>query len=298
MTTRSWRVAALILVLSACARKEPEAKVEPVREAPTWEQLRTATYYGLQLPGAPVTLEDGKWERVRTQILLAPDFRVVGDISGDRIPEAAVILAESGGGSGTFHYIAVVGYRNDRLENLGTVPLGDRVQVRSVRILPSKLEAEVVQAGPGDPACCPGDLVNRYWSYSDAGLQELPRGEARRLELAALEGTQWVLRSLDLESPVPPEPQVTLTIMGTALAGFTGCNDYTIPATSGMMGKLTLGAPAASHLACPPEAAAVERQFLELLPRVNRLSFLNGRLLLNYDSEGKPGALSFDPLQP
>jgi heat shock protein HslJ len=291
-------LALALLGLLSCGGRQPDRAEKFVREAPSWQQLKTATYYGLQLPGAPITLTDGSWQRVRTRVDLAPDFRIVGDVSNDGNPDAVVILAESGGGSGTFNYLAVVGYRNDRLENLGTVPLGDRVQVKGVVIRPGELEAEVVQAGPGDPACCPGDFVKRVWRYDDAGLQEVTHDKPQRFNLAALEGTQWVLRSMDLESTVPAEPQVTLTIMETALSGSTGCNNYSTPAKSGEMGKLTIGMTAASKMACLPEASSVERQFLEALGKVDRISFLNGRLLLHYPGGETPSALSFDPLQP
>jgi heat shock protein HslJ len=270
----------------------------PVRDAPTWEQLKKTTYYGLQLPGAPVELEDGVWQRVRTRIALAPDFVATGDLTGDRHPEAVVILAESGGGSGTFNYLAVVGYRNDRIENLATVPLGDRVQVRSVRVEPGKLEAEVVQAGVGDPACCPGDLVTRSWRYDDAGLQEQPAGEPKRFGLGALEGSQWVLHSVDLEAALPKDRPVTMTIMETGLSGSTGCNNYSATAKSGEMGKLTVGEPVMSKMACSGDAANLEKQFADALSKVDRMSFLNGRLLLHYAGGDKPRALAFDPMKP
>jgi heat shock protein HslJ len=285
----------LLAILAACG-KDPSTV--PPREPPSWEDLKKATYYGLQLPGAPIELQDGVWERVRTRVTLAADFRAVGDLSGDGHPDAVVILAESGGGSGTYNYLAVVGYRNDRMENLATAPLGDRVQVKSVRIEPGKLAAEVVQAGPGDPACCPGDLVTRYWRYSDAGLQELPPGESRRFNLAALEGSQWTLHSLDLATPAAKEPPVTLTIMENGFSGSTGCNSYSAAATSGEMGALKVAEPIASKLPCAGDAAAVERQFLEALGKVDSMSFLSGRLLLNYLDANRPKALSFDPVQP
>lgn len=274
----------------------------PKREPPSWDQLKKATYYGLQLPGAPVELTDGVWERVRTRVTLAPDFREVGDLTGDGYPDAVVILAESGGGSGTFNYLAVVGYRNDRIENLATVPLGDRVQVKAVRVHPAKLEADVVQAGPGDPACCPGDLVTRTWRYDDAGLQELPAEEAKPFGLAALEGSQWVLHSLGPETQGPTEHPVTMTIMETGLSGSTGCNNYSVAATSGEMGKLTVGEPMLSKLPCTGDAANLESRFVEAMGKVDRISFLNGRLLLHYGAldqkTGRPQALSFGPAKP
>lgn len=287
---------ALAVILASCGGRRDSG--EAVRDPPSWDQIQKLTYYGLQLPGAPVALENGVWERVRIRVTLAPNFREVGDLTGDGHPDAVVILAETGGGSGTFNYLAVAGYRNDRIENLATVPLGDRVQVKSVRVQPGRLEAEVVQAGPGDPACCPGDLVVRSWRYDDAGLQELPAGEARRFNLAALEGSQWTLHSLDREAPAPKEHPVTLTIMETRLSGSTGCNNYSAAAASGEMGKLKVAEPVLSKLPCAGDAAAVERQFIAALGKVESMAFSNGRLLLTYREGDKPKALEFDPVKP
>lgn len=283
-------------VLASCGgRVETKA---PVGEPPSWEQLKNATYYGLQLPGAPVALQDGFWERVRTSVTLAEGFRATGDLTGDGRPDAVVILGESGGGSGSFQYLAAVGYRDGRLENLATVPLGDRVQVRRVRIAPGELEADVVQAGPGDPACCPGELVTRRWRYEPAGLHELPPGEAKRFNLAALEGSQWTLHSLDAKTPLAGANPVTLTVMETGFSGSTGCNNFSAAAESGEMGVLKVKEPLASKLPCEGDVAALEQQFLAALEKVDSMAFQNGRLALNYRDGGDVKTMTFDPVQP
>jgi heat shock protein HslJ len=103
---------------------------------------------------------------------------------------------------------------------------------------------------------------------------------------------------LDLDTPAPKDHPVTLTIMETRLSGSTGCNNYSVAAASGEMGKLKVAEPVLSKLPCADDSAAVERQFIAALGKVESMSFLNGRLLLNYRDGDKPKALAFDPVKP
>lgn len=283
-----------LMLFTGCAGNRTEAPEAKSIPAPTQKQLENATYDGLQLAGGAVTLQDGKWEQARTQASLVRHFRVTGDLDGDGAMEAAAILTESGGGSGVLGYIALVGFREGKLTNLATVPLGDRVQVRGVRILPKRVEADVIQAGPGDPVCCPGDMLTRAWSYEGAGLLELPRGPAERFALGALDRTNWVLRGWDLETAAPPEPEVTLSITGTGFTGFSGCNSYSASVKSGYLGQLEVGPPAATQKACGAEAMKVERQLLDRLPKVTAMSFVDGRLALSYSDGARTRGLIFE----
>jgi hypothetical protein len=61
--------------------------------------------------------------------------QVVGDINGDGIPDALVILSHNYGGSGTvIQMAAVIGYPGKRLAHVASINLGDRVQVLDVAI--------------------------------------------------------------------------------------------------------------------------------------------------------------------
>jgi hypothetical protein len=78
--------------------------------APTLLELRNATYAGLEDLAVPVTLEERRWEgepfepgaASRPSVVLAPGFRLTGDLDGDGAEEAVVVLAQSSGGSGTW----------------------------------------------------------------------------------------------------------------------------------------------------------------------------------------------------
>src|SRR5262245_40748169 len=141
---------------------------------PTLAQLRSATYQGLDLGRGPVTLEDGRWEgppvapgaASRPAVSLVRDYVLRGDLDGDGQAEAVVLLAASSGGTGELLYLAVVKRAASEIANVATAPLGDRVQLRAGRIESRRIVLDLVQAGAGDPMCCPGDLVTRTWEWS------------------------------------------------------------------------------------------------------------------------------------
>jgi hypothetical protein len=107
-------------------------------------------------------------------VMLVGNFRLTGDLDGDGAAEAVVLLAWSGGGSGEFLHLAVLGRRNGRVRNIATAPIGDRVQVRDARIDGHRITIDVVQAGPGDAMCCPGELATRSWTLASGRLGETP----------------------------------------------------------------------------------------------------------------------------
>ncbi|RLA31348.1 MAG: hypothetical protein DRR03_09755, partial [Gammaproteobacteria bacterium] len=136
---------------------------------PALGAMANATYPGIM--DAPVTLHDGKWEgkpyseggASRPRITLVSGFRVAGDLDGDGVPEAVVLLAASTGGSGTFSHLAAVSHAGAGVAVRAVALLGDRVQVRYARIEDGELVIDTVEAGEEDAACCPGEKRQRRW---------------------------------------------------------------------------------------------------------------------------------------
>jgi heat shock protein HslJ len=264
--------------------------------APTLVELRNATYTGLQDLAGPVTLKGGRWEgepfepgaASRPSVVLAPGFRLTGDLDGDGAEEAVVILAQSSGGSGTFDSLAVVKRTPEGLRNVATAALGDRVGIRSARVEGGTLLVSVVRAGEKDAMCCPGELADLGWTLAGAKLSPVATaGVTGRLSLDTLAGTQWVLRAWDLDEPAPAEPEVTLASMDGRLAGTSGCNRYTAAAKAGATpGDLSVGPAAGTRMACPGPQSAVETRFLKQLGGARKFGFLLGRLAVSYEKDG------------
>jgi len=294
----------LLAALLAC-RASSTAPVP----APDSDALANATYFGVYL--TPITLLDGVWEgepfeaggASRPRVELAPDFRMLGDLDGRPGQEAVVVLSESSGGSGSFDYIAVMGravmgiaVMGGEPVNLGTVSIGDRVGIRSARIVGRQLMLEVVQAGPEDAACCPSQLATRVFTLAKEGLQEVSHDVTGTLSLAELEGVEWVLTHFSRKQPAPATPELTLRFDGERIVGSSGCNRFFGGIESGRLpGDLRMGPLGGTRMACPEPQMLLEQRFLSALQSVVKFGFVTGRLYLLSNAEGVTTALLFEP---
>jgi len=311
---RAAAVVSVALIVAACQSRSEEAQPSATklmeqapdagRSAPTLQELKNATYKGVEEAGGDVTLVDGKWEgkpyepgaASRPGVTFVRDFRLAGDLDGDGAEEAVVLLAANAGATGELSYLAVAGRAGGHVTNVATAPIGDRVQVRDARIAERRIVLEVVQAGENDAACCPGDLVTRTWELSGAALKEAAPVKTGRLSLDALAGTEWVLTSWAWDEPAPAAPDVTLTLDGTRVVGSAGCNNYFAQVTPGdSPGGIKIGPAGSTRKMCPEAEMAVEKRFLEQLAGVTQIRFVAGQLALPYArNDQTSGVMLFD----
>ena len=99
---------------------------------------------------------------------------VYGDLNGDGLEDAAVLLATQNGGTGVFVELAAMLNRDGRAENVATVPLGDRVVVESGRIHAGVIVLEMRVQGPNDPLCCPSQSETWKFRLQGADLSRIP----------------------------------------------------------------------------------------------------------------------------
>jgi len=300
----------LVSLLCGCAAPDPgaapvdeeTAKPSTASPAPTIKELANARYDGLA--EETVTLVDGVWQgepfakdaASRPMVGLVEDFHVVLDVDGDGDDEAIALLWTSSGGSGTFDYLALMGRDNDNIVNLGTADLGDRVSIRSYDVEQGRLVLEVVQAGPGDARCCPGEVVRRSWAWIDNQFSELSSEPLGRLSLADLEGVEWLLERLTWEKPVASEPPITVVFQDKNISGAAGCNHFQANVDEGdMPGDLAIGPTAATSRSCGDTIDGLESQFLEALSGANRYSFMAGKLVLSWSHGGQWNTMVFAP---
>jgi len=293
-----------LVVLSACQPKRGDG-TQPASSlgAPTLDDLRNATYVGLEVAGDTVTLRNGRWlgkpsgaaSVVRPTATYARDLRLAGDLDGDGAEEAVAFIAYSGGGSGDFLSIAVMGRRAGAIRQVATALVGDRVQVRGARIENRAITLDLVQAGPADAACCPGDLVTRVWTLEDDSLVEIgPETTTGRLSPEAIGGGEWTLEAWDLDQPAAGAPSVTVSYQGGRLVGKSGCNRYSAAIKAGdLPGDVSVRPAAGTRMACPSPAMETEQRFLAALGGTSRIGFLAGRLALTYRTEKGLGTMLF-----
>lgn len=272
----------------------------------TWPlaALENATYSGLTVHPDPVTLIDGRWEGApyveggvsRPSVHFVGDLYRIGKVAGSDADAAVVFLSESSGGSGTFLYLAVVEKKNGVLVNTATTLMGDRLQIRDVRMENGTIALDVLQAGPQDAACCPGELATRHWQLKANQLVETkPPVRVGRLSLDVLSGANWELSTWDVDEPVPDEPAINLVYVNGRLAGSAGCNRYFASIKAGdSPGDLQVGPPGSTRMMCPEAIMAIEQRFLKQLNGVNKFGFLAGQLAMSFEMDGKRGTMRFD----
>ncbi len=129
--------------------------------------------YKLPVSGKSVTLKDGKYENgqgadyIFASVSQAMAF---GDLNGDGLQDAAVVLAENTGGSGVFESLVVVLGSSSGLVQGPSILLGDRVQLLGMTAFKAQIALDMVVAGPNDPLCCPSQPSQRVYTLTSGGL--------------------------------------------------------------------------------------------------------------------------------
>jgi len=180
MRVRSRRAARRLLIVVACAASGMQAcsvdERAPPSTSPTElsaDALRSATYRNPYVREGEVTLDQGVFRDTarRVGVFFQPEY-AVGDLDGDGWLDAAVILATTTGGSGTFQDLAVVLNRQGIAVNEATLFLGDRVPVDRIRVVEGEVQVDLTMHGPADPMCCPSEEVTRRFRYESGALLE------------------------------------------------------------------------------------------------------------------------------
>jgi len=145
----------------------------------TLEALQNASYQGIY--DEPVQLTDGQYEgepfvpggASRPTVTLHPEVYALGDLNGDGVADAVVILIENSGGSGNFRYLAAVINQNGTPVNIATHFVGDREQSQAISIDGDEITLDMVAHGPDDPMCCPTQEVTKRYRLQGDQLVEL-----------------------------------------------------------------------------------------------------------------------------
>ena len=138
----------------------PTDTTVPVPAAPTSltvDMLRNGTYHAPAFDHT-VTLVNGAYSNgsstdpYSVQML---DLVAFGDLNGDGVGDAAILLVENGGGTGQFESVIVVLDSGGAATQAGEAQLGDRAQIKSMNIASGTLALDMLVQGPNDPMCCP-----------------------------------------------------------------------------------------------------------------------------------------------
>lgn len=171
-------LSAVVLLVSGCSitPTAPGAHTDTGERVPgdgllALESLANAAYPSLLLEGAQVMLSDGRLHDAERGITftMLPEPSAHGLIDG--APVAAVLLVESGGGSGAFVSLVLFGIESGRPVTLATILLGDRPRVQHLDIGDNgTVIVQMVQVGANDLFCCPATPMRAEYVYVDGKL--------------------------------------------------------------------------------------------------------------------------------
>ncbi len=154
--------------------------IEAGGPALTPEALANMPYQSLLKEGQTVLLASGTYTEPSPTgdgasgltVTLIEEPMAFGTIDG--LESAAVLLAENGGGSGTFVSLAVVQDVGGTPTNVASTLLGDRVDVSNLAITADGLiVVDMVTQGPSDPMCCPTMPATIAFALIDGQLVEV-----------------------------------------------------------------------------------------------------------------------------
>jgi len=111
-----------------------------------------------------VKLANGVFEdkAAKLRVVMA-DIVGFGDLNGDGVSDAAVILATTTGSSSVLYDLDAVLNQNGAAKFVASTPLGDRVQVKSIAIQGSEIAVDLLTQGPKDPISKPTLAVTRKY---------------------------------------------------------------------------------------------------------------------------------------
>jgi|APFre7841882724_1041349.scaffolds.fasta_scaffold05865_5 hypothetical protein len=139
------------------------------------QQLENAKYRLAYNGGEPFVLKDGRNDKVPTRsadttlrVAMAENV-AFGDLNADGLQDAVVVLASNLGGTGTYMTLAAVENDNGQPYHTANVDLGDRTEVKALRVEGNLVTVDVVRVGPNDPACCPTEKATLRFRYEQPG---------------------------------------------------------------------------------------------------------------------------------
>ena len=282
------------------------------RSSLTLDALNNAEYLSEFAASGKAQLNNGIYREKRTPesatelVITLLDVYAFGDLNGDGINDAAVVLVADPGGSGTFLHLAVVFEENEMPRHVATEFLGDRVKVKSVSIKAGEIAVEMIKHDPNDPMCCPTLGVAQKYALQGDALVQLPATtpSSSAPETSGEKGLlnkQWVLQSSGVStSEERPIPNTNISLEFTSegrLSGSGGCNRYFGEYKVKPGNSLTIRGIGSTRMACPPGIMDQEMRYFEALQNTStfrldahRLKLIdnNGQQVLNLAAKPNP----------
>lgn len=219
---KRWISTLLLLTLAACttAPTPTPAPVKTDAPAPSAipaldaDDLRGALVSLSTLTGEtpiPYQLTDGQYQPAAGSAGDATVFLLeqmaFGDLNHDGAGDAAALVAENYGGSGTFVSLVVFLNENGHPVQAATAPIDDRPSIQSLGIEAGQVSLAATIHSFEDPMCCPTLATSHHYELRDASLV------LRDFSTQAADG-RWreILITVPLDGDSPASLQLTGTV--------------------------------------------------------------------------------------
>jgi hypothetical protein len=201
--------------LAGCAHPLTDTQTAKVRSSQADPGNTTYLIEGREVQlvdGRDVTeIVPGAASKTVTQVFSQP---VYGDVDGKGEADAALILVQTGGGSGTFYYAAAVLNAGSAWQGTNTVLLGDRIDPHDITIRKSLIIVTYNDRRLDEPMIStPTVEVTKYLSVEDGKLKEIAVGDGGSV---VVEG--WVIMGHEVHSFQPCQEDSDLWLLGISPA--------------------------------------------------------------------------------
>ena len=202
----------------------------------TWAQLKNATYVIPQEMGGPedglVPMENGFYSFTvvpgsasESRFLLYPGV-AFGDMDGDGVEDASVVIINISPGTGTFYHLVPVINAGGQPRSLNSSFIGDRVVVERLTVGDNRVNLLFRTYRPEEPfGSTPTLLVNRQYALVQESLEQQ---------------TEEVLNAEDVVNEVEFDKTISIelpaeggTVSLTGATGPFGLDEYELPVSSG-----------------------------------------------------------------
>ena len=148
---------------------EKRPSVDSAEQPFTLNELENAEYRSKWSAKGKIKLSDGIYQEKivpdsNSELVIKLSYRMAfGDLNGDGVEDAAVILVSDPGGSGTFYDLAAVIDSRGQAKHVASAFLGDRVKVEELSIRSGKIVVKMLTHRSTDPMCCPSLKVEQAY---------------------------------------------------------------------------------------------------------------------------------------
>lgn len=160
----------------------PKVTPSHAKEDPFVDRLVDTAYPSGFTKGGIAPLTGGEYREAAapgsaTETVVQLERYARGDLNGDGVDDAAVILVTDPGGSGIFRDVVAVLNRDGMPAPAASALLGDRVKLLSLDIVDGEIIVGMYCHGPEDPLCCPTQQVTRTYALQLALVSEVEAPE-------------------------------------------------------------------------------------------------------------------------